>query len=199
MFNFSLTRSSRWFLAELLPSWSAPRPYNKWSYSSPCTGLCTSLCWISWDSCQSFTPNFQVITCASTVNAPSDHTKAQPNPLPSRLDKFLLQQGLSRGAEQENELFVCSFRKRDPLALLKYLTLFLELIGYAPLTSSLSIVSETWAQDFLQRGMHPGSKHSLGVPVYVPEVFPLSFVIQLVRLCTECLRTWLCFRSKPFC
>lgn len=66
MFHFSPTRSCRWILAELLPSWSAPRLNNKWSHSSPYAGLCISLCWILWGSCQPFAPNFQVLTCGNT-------------------------------------------------------------------------------------------------------------------------------------
>lgn len=40
LFNFFLpTRSSRWFLAELLPSCQLPGCTNRWSYSSPSQGF----------------------------------------------------------------------------------------------------------------------------------------------------------------
>lgn len=117
MFHFSLTRSCRWILAELLPSWSALSLNNKWGHSSPYAGLCISLCWILSGSCQSFAPNFQVLTCGHTEYLEwPEQTQHKPS---AQQTNFCYQEGLSRGAEQENELLVGSIRKRETLAFLK--------------------------------------------------------------------------------
>lgn len=103
MFHFSPSRRSRWILAELLPSWSAPGLSNKWSWSSPYAGLCPSLCWIPWGSCQSFAPEVQVLTCGNTERLEwpqQTHTKHCP-----LLDKFLLPaRAQQRGRAREGAL-----------------------------------------------------------------------------------------------
>lgn len=78
LFNFFSHQELQVVFGRAASQLSAPRLYQQMELLLPITGLCTALCWTLWGSCQSFAPN--LVTCANTVNAPSDRTKAQHKP-----------------------------------------------------------------------------------------------------------------------